>query len=76
MARRRLVYQRKNPPLKPLCRFCEKPATCFGTYESSANHGFACDDCCGHGNEDGWCTADPADIGDRCDDLVLELNDV
>jgi hypothetical protein len=37
----------------PRCRFCDCPATCHGTYEGDT--GFACDDCCGHGCEDGHC---------------------
>jgi hypothetical protein len=33
-----------------------EPATCFGVYEDSTNPvEIGCDDCCGHGNEDGWC---------------------
>jgi hypothetical protein len=39
----------------PKCRNCGKVATCFGSYESINDWGFACDDCCGHGNEDGTC---------------------
>lgn len=35
------------------CRFCGKPAACFGQYEGDM--GYACHDCCGHGNEVGWC---------------------
>ena len=35
------------------CHTCGKPATCFGSYED--NFGAGCDECCGHGNEDGWC---------------------
>lgn len=42
-----------------VCAHCGKPATCLGAYESEENLGLACDDCCGHGNEDGWCV--PAD---------------
>ncbi len=41
----------------PTCAHCEqRPAACFGCYESE-EHGpaAACDVCCGHGNEDGWC---------------------
>jgi hypothetical protein len=38
----------------PKCRFCEKPATCYGSYEGLPKD-FACDDCCGHGCEDGHC---------------------
>jgi hypothetical protein len=37
------------------CQFCKKPATCVGAYEGNEKPEFACDDCCGHGNEDGWC---------------------
>ena len=37
----------------PKCDICGKPATCIGNYDGSS--GFACDDCCGHGNEDGYC---------------------
>jgi len=38
------------------CAHCQKPATCVGVYEDSRRPPeFACDDCCGHGNEDGWC---------------------
>lgn len=36
------------------CRECGKPATCYGNYEM-CGEAYACDDCCGHGNEDGWC---------------------
>lgn len=38
----------------PVCANCGKPATCYGAYEDQ-NHAYACDDCCGHGNEDGHC---------------------
>ena len=37
------------------CDFCGKPATCYGSYEGAAN-AYACDDCCGHGQEDGKCS--------------------
>jgi hypothetical protein len=38
------------------CATCGKPATCYGVYEDpSAPAAYACDDCCGHGNEDGHC---------------------
>lgn len=33
---------------------CGKPATCYGSYEGRPQY-FACDDCCGHGQEDGRC---------------------
>lgn len=62
--------QRHPEELEPatppsLCEHCGKPATCCGSYEGSSA-GFACDDCCGHGCEDGKCepvTATPAATG-------------
>lgn len=41
----------------PKCavRGCGKPATCIGSYEGHTPIAPACDKCCGHGNEDGWC---------------------
>lgn len=40
----------------PLCAVCSKVAACAGRYEDDENPiAFACHDCCGHGNEDGWC---------------------
>jgi hypothetical protein len=41
-------------PPEPTCAYCGKPAACFGSYEGSED-AFACDTCCGHGNEDGAC---------------------
>jgi len=39
-----------------MCDHCgERPAACFGAYEGVEEGSFACDVCCGHGNEDGWC---------------------
>jgi len=38
------------------CAHCGKPATCIGRYESMTKEEPACDDCCGHGNEDGYCS--------------------
>lgn len=39
-----------------LCEHCAaRPAVCFGTAEGSPTVSAACDECCGHGNEDGWC---------------------
>jgi len=37
------------------CYTCGLPAVCFGSYEDELHPVFACDDCCGHGNEDGRC---------------------
>lgn len=39
----------------PKCANCGNLATCFGQYENNPE-GFACDACCGHGNEDGHCS--------------------
>lgn len=39
-----------------VCSQCrERPATCFGQYDGAEKPEPACDTCCGHGNEDGWC---------------------
>src|SRR5262249_24096588 len=35
------------------CAHCGEPATCFGSYEDELHPAYACDECCGHGNEDG-----------------------
>lgn len=40
---------------RDICSHCGGPATCMGAYEDERNIGFGCDNCCGHGNEDGWC---------------------
>jgi hypothetical protein len=38
------------------CVHCGKPATCVGRYEDMPEPGDpACDECCGHGCEDGKC---------------------
>lgn len=42
-------------PTEPTCATCGKPATCIGRYEGMTEDDPACDDCCGHGNEDGRC---------------------
>lgn len=41
--------------MAPKCAVCGKPASCLGTYEMDNPWAFACDACCGHGNEDGCC---------------------
>jgi hypothetical protein len=43
--------QREPTPL--VCHICGKTATCHGTYQGTT--GYSCDDCCGHGCEDGHC---------------------
>lgn len=40
---------------EPACAICGKPAACKGAYEDATEEAFACDECCGHGNEDGHC---------------------
>ena len=55
-----------------VCAACGELATCFGVYEEAEEDPevaglfkavggvqFACDACCGHGNEDGWCEPVP-----------------
>lgn len=37
------------------CIHCGAPATCVGAYEASEIWEPACDECCGHGCEDGQC---------------------
>jgi hypothetical protein len=37
------------------CATCGEPATCFGAYEDGLCPAFSCDECCGHGCEDGYC---------------------
>jgi hypothetical protein len=38
------------------CYHCvSKPATCIGAYEGAELMSPACDECCGHGCEDGIC---------------------
>jgi hypothetical protein len=40
----------------PACAHCDQgSAACFGQYDSEGDGAAACDVCCGHGNEDGWC---------------------
>ena len=51
-----------------LCHICDKPAICFGAYDGD-KPGYACGDCCAHGNEDGWCNEIPK-WADSCPDLL------
>jgi hypothetical protein len=38
------------------CAHCdERMPVCIGRYEDSGPPELACNECCGHGNEDGWC---------------------
>lgn len=52
---RRMHRLATPPPTEPTCATCGKPATCIGRYEDMTEDDPACDDCCGHGNEDGRC---------------------
>jgi hypothetical protein len=47
----------KYEPGPSLCDHCgERPAVCIGKYdEASGIEELACNECCGHGNEDGYC---------------------
>lgn len=38
-----------------MCRTCGADAACFGAYEGDDHWDFSCDECCGHGCEDGQC---------------------
>jgi hypothetical protein len=40
---------------RPACFVCGEPASCIGKYAEDDVEDFACDHCCGHGNEDGHC---------------------
>ena len=44
---------------EPMCAACGKPASCLGAYEGEERAEYACDVCCGHGNEDGHCDRIP-----------------
>lgn len=37
------------------CEHCDAQATCVGRYEDMKEDAFACNECCGHGCEDGHC---------------------
>lgn len=56
----------------PKCSHCGKLAACLGSYESNDAWGYACSECCGHGNEDGCCFP-LADIPARYQRLVTRL---
>lgn len=63
-----------------LCDICEKPAACVGKYDADS-YSPACDECCGHGNEDGHCVRctveDPCEAcedGKPCNAVALLLS--
>jgi hypothetical protein len=44
------------PKQKYTCGHCQvREATCYGKYDNMTQPEFACDECCGHGCEDGQC---------------------
>lgn len=45
------------------CELCGKPAACLGKYDAMLHPAHHCDQCCAHGNEDGWCEF----IGAECE---------
>lgn len=55
------VAQQQVPDVREIveqmkCQCCgERAAACTGSYEQDDAWAFACDVCCGHGNEDGVC---------------------
>lgn len=49
------ICQLANRAGDPICANCGEEATCFGSYETELTPAYACDECCGHGNEDGSC---------------------
>lgn len=50
----------------PTCHVCGQPASCVGRYDDAEARAPACDQCCGHGCEDGRCWS--------IDDLALEMD--
>ena len=59
-----------SQPLRVDCEFCLNQATCYGRYDGQS--GFHCDECCGHGCEDGRCipVSNPLEIIRWLDKLV------
>jgi hypothetical protein len=52
------------------CAICSKPAACVGSYEDMPYPGEpACNECCGHGCEDGHCEPLYDEDGDITSDL-------
>ncbi len=57
-----------------ICATCGEPAACLGRYEDEANPWeYACNKCCGHGNEDGECHM-LEDVPEWIDGLFKKLN--
>lgn len=49
------ICERVNRAGDRTCHNCGDPAACFGSYEDELHPAYSCDECCGHGNEDGHC---------------------
>lgn len=50
----REIIEQRVATLK--CSHCKvNPAACVGRYENAKRETLACSECCGHGNEDGYC---------------------
>ncbi len=49
------LRQIKSRKKNKLCQNCGRPGTCYGSYESQKVKSYSCDECCGHGCEDGHC---------------------
>lgn len=54
--RHRVAAMTRDEQAQPQCSFCDAPAVCVGRYENATQDEYGCDECCGHGNEDGYCT--------------------
>jgi len=49
---------KKRAKPRAICSMCrEREATCIGAYEGETRQTPGCDECCGHGNEDGACVS-------------------
>lgn len=60
------------------CDHCGDKAACYGTYEGHT--GYSCDECCGHGCEDGHCDpisdkTETRNAGDFNDEDAITEND-
>ena len=55
------------------CAICAAPAACVGSYEG-AQIAPACNECCGHANEDGWCVP-VAEVIDKVRDIFRVLEE-
>jgi DNA-binding XRE family transcriptional regulator len=54
--------QAERTTVPPVCHDCGRLATCFGRYEAMESSKYSCDECCGHGNEDGHCEPVPVKV--------------